>query len=221
MEQMSQTSNGVVNYPLQPNADETHDFNRIVFYTLVDEVTGEVKQQGSGSFVPDLEGCVRLYVQAPSNTYWDHAKLQFVALPQRGNENETFDWSTKTWQDMRDLEQHKAAKWIEIKQARDAAEYGGFDVPGVGRFDSDAVSVGKITGAVTLAQLAPEAYTVDWTLADNSVVTLDAAGMAGVGIALGQHVAAVHATGRLLREQIEGSNSVRFVRRVLWPQSAG
>lgn len=66
-----------------------------------------------------------------------------------------------------------------------------------------------------LAAMAP-GFTVDWTLANNSVRNLNAADLANVGAALGMHVAAQHAKARLLRSQIEAATTVAEVDAVTW-----
>lgn len=125
-----------------------------------------------------------------------------------------FDYATKRWIDPRTLQDFKSAKWQEIKLARSEAEFGGFDWDG-SRFDSDAISQSRIQGAVQLAAMSP-AFTVDWTLADNSVRTLDVAGMAAVGAALGAHVAAQHTQARGLRVQIDAATSSAQLENINW-----
>ena len=49
------------------------------------------------------------------------------------------------------------------------------------------------------------AFSIDWTLADNTVRTLNAADMIAVGVALGQHVNACHERARVLRGEIESA----------------
>ncbi len=107
------------------------------------------------------------------------------------------------------LNEVKAAMWAKVKQARAAAEYGGFTWDG-STFDSDPISQARITGAVTLAQTNP-AFSIGWTLADNSVRTLSAADMIAVGVALGQHVNACHEKARVLRAEIEAAMTVEDV----------
>ena len=107
------------------------------------------------------------------------------------------------------LNEVKAAMWVKVKQARAAAEYGGFTWDG-STFDSDPISQARITGAVTLAQTNP-AFSIGWTLADNSVRTLKAADMIAAGVALGQHVNACHERARLLRAEIEAAMTVEDV----------
>lgn len=122
------------------------------------------------------------------------------------------------WIDLRSLEQVKADCWAAIKAQRDAAEWGGFDTP-FGRFDSDPVSQAKIIGAaqlasVSLAQGTP--FTIEWTLQDNTSVSLDAAQMVAVGAALANHVNAVHQRGRQLRAQIEAAATIADLESITW-----
>lgn len=119
------------------------------------------------------------------------------------------------WVDGRDLDGHKASKWEEIKAARSAAEYAGFVWDG-STFDSDLVSQQKIMGAAQLAGLNPS-FTVDWTLADNTVRTLDAPEMTAVGVSLGAHVEAQYVIARGLREQITTAQSIAEVDAIVWP----
>lgn len=123
--------------------------------------------------------------------------------------------ATNSVVDTRTLDDRKTQKWVEIRGARDAAEFGGFTWDG-STFDSDATSQSRIMGAAQLAQLDPT-FTVDWTLADNSVRTLSADDMVAVGVALGQHVATQHATARTLRAQIQAAATAAEVAAVVWP----
>lgn len=140
----------------------------------------------------------------------------FVPFPPKPSDRHVFDWTTKSWVDPRSLEDLKAGKWLEIKRSRDAAEYGGFTWDG-SRFDSDPESQTKIIGAVQLASITGESFQIDWTLADNSVRTLNKQDMVGVGEALGSHVATQHVIGRQLRQQIENATTPEAVAAVTWP----
>ena len=137
-----------------------------------------------------------------------------VEFPEQPSRKHTFDYTTKQWIDPRTLQDLKDAKWKEIKAARSTAEYGGFTWD-VSTFDSDQISQGRITGAVTLAQMN-SAFTIGWTLADNTVRTLSAADMILVGQALGMHVAAQFATGQALRVQIEAAATAEEVSAIVW-----
>lgn len=112
------------------------------------------------------------------------------------------------------LEDVKQARWAELKRARDAAEYGGFFIPGLGAFQSDPASQRLITGSVVLAQLAVAQgapFSVTWTLADNSIADLDAEAMIAVGVALGMHVEACHVAGRVARSALEAASTAEEV----------
>lgn len=71
-----------------------------------------------------------------------------------------------------------------IKAARDRAESAGQHVDGIGTFDSDANSQRKLVGAIMAAQLQGAGFSIDWRMQDDSVVTLDAAQIAAVGMAI-------------------------------------
>lgn len=129
-----------------------------------------------------------------------------------------------TWQDWntlppsKTLEEARAEKWAEMKRRRSELEFGGFAWEGV-VFDSDAISVQKISSAVqlaVLAQMAGQPFDIDFTVADNSVVTLDASQMIAVGLALGTHVQAVYARGRVKRAAIEAAPTVAEVDAIAW-----
>ena len=129
-----------------------------------------------------------------------------VEMPVKPSAHHVFDWAAKVWVDPRSLQDLKDARWAEVRRERDSAEFGGFTWDG-SRFDSDALSQQRITGAVTLAMMN-SAFSIDWTLADNTVRTLNAADMIAVGVALGQHVSACHERGRVLRGEIAAATTV-------------
>lgn len=139
---------------------------------------------------------------------------QLVDMPARPGQYFVFDYTIKQWVDPRDLAQVKADKWEEIKQARTAAEYAGFVWDG-STFDSDPASQQKIIGASQWASLNP-AFEIDWTLADNTVRSLNSQQMQQVGQALGVHVNTVYEKGRTLRQQIESATTIPGVEAIHW-----
>lgn len=101
----------------------------------------------------------------------------------------------------------RAARWQEVKTLRTAAEFGGCATP-LGRVQTDERSIAKINGLVTMAMLAQAAaapFAIDFTLEDNSVVTLDAADAIALGTAAGAFVAAVYARSFELRTAIDAA----------------
>lgn len=103
------------------------------------------------------------------------------------------------------FEAARAEAWARIKFQRAAVEAGGADTP-FGRVDTDMESLLRITGAVQAASIARrngDTLTLDWTMEDNSIVTLDAPSLVAMGRAVALHVDAVHQHGRMLRDLIE------------------
>lgn len=104
-----------------------------------------------------------------------------------------------------DLDRLKAGRRAKVNELKLLHETAGAPTP-FGVVDSDDSSKIKITGLVNMALIATQSaqpFTEDWTLADNSVVTLDANGAITMGVAVGQFVAAVHAHARALKTQID------------------
>ena len=121
-------------------------------------------------------------------------------------------WANGSWQV--DLEEMRAAKVAEINAARDAAIAGGFEFNGV-RYDSDPKSVQRISGAVTLGILNP-AFETDWITFDNSVVRLNAAQLAGLGAAAGQHEATQIFRARQLKDQALAATTLEQLAAITW-----
>lgn len=118
-----------------------------------------------------------------------------------------------------DLENARARKWTEIKTERDALESGGFDLAGVGRFDSDTESRARIVGAAMAAKIARDAgqaYAIRWTLADNTTVELDADGVIDVGFALLAHTDGIHQRSRAMYALIHAAQSAEQVAGISW-----
>jgi len=108
------------------------------------------------------------------------------------------------------LEQLKDAHWLDVKQLRDQHIDGGCDVPTIGRFDTDVLSRSNINGAVTGAFMAKSAaapFAVQWKLADNSLVDLDADQMIHAGQIVLAHVSACHARSQAIGVAIVAAGS--------------
>ncbi|SEL11782.1 protein of unknown function [Roseateles sp. YR242] len=118
-----------------------------------------------------------------------------------------------------DLQKARDRRWAQIKQLREAHEFGPLTWDG-SVFDADERAQLRIMGAVQLAAQAVAAgqpFSMDWTLADNSIRTLSAADLMALGEALGQQVASAHETARLLREAIDAAATVAEVQSIDWP----
>ncbi|ABQ68534.1 hypothetical protein Swit_2175 [Rhizorhabdus wittichii RW1] len=110
------------------------------------------------------------------------------------------------------LEELRSARWSEAKDIRFMRMTGGCLVPGVGVVDTrnDPVSNSQlfVAGAAlsaTRAQMTGEPWSKEWTLADNSVVTLDAAQMIAIGDAVEAHLQACQDAGTAIRALIDAA----------------
>lgn len=126
----------------------------------------------------------------------------------------SWDANIGDWIDFRDLDQKKSYKWDEIKAERSAEEFGEF-IWGDYVFQCDEVSQRRIQGAVQLAAINPD-FSIDWTLADNSVVNLNAQNMIDVGVTLASHVSACHGRGRILRSEIDAATTQEELEAIFW-----
>lgn len=142
------------------------------------------------------------------------AHPQLTGAPRTPNAALVWNCDARQWVDIRNLQACKDIQWAKIKQARAAAEFGGFHWDG-SAFDSNPVAMQRISGAVQLAALAAD-FSVDWTLQDNTVRTLSATDMVGVGMALGAHSAVCHNKARALRAQIDAAQTSAEVLAIAW-----
>lgn len=164
------------------------------------------------------ENPLRIYIGPfpGSDHYHDIANNVPVSMPASPGPNYVFDYSAKQWSDPRSLVDVRAATWAAVKASRDAAINAPLVTPR-GTFDSDDRARANIGGSVALAQTLGTAFSAVYTLADNSAVTLDAAAMVSVGIAMGMKVQAAFATGRTLRAQIDAAATPAALALIAWP----
>lgn len=83
----------------------------------------------------------------------------------------------------------KIAAHAQVKALRELAKDGGLVTP-FGPLQTDPDSRTNINGAVQMAVILGDAFAVDWRMSDDSMATLDAAGMVQMGLIVGQHVSA-------------------------------
>jgi hypothetical protein len=137
-------------------------------------------------------------------------------IPPQPSENHEYDAQADMWIDTRTLDSVKARTWVRIKQARALAEAADFMCCGV-IYQADKERITGATQLALLAQAAGQPYCIEWTLSDNTHLTLDAAGMIAVGVALGAHVAGAFAIGLQLRGQIAAATSFEALDAIVWP----
>lgn len=130
-----------------------------------------------------------------------------------------WDITIKRWIKVPTFLAMQEAKWEEIKQIRSQKEFSPFTWDS-SEFDADSESQRKIQGAAQLAMIATSAnqsFSIDWTLADNTVRILSGADMISVGLALGTHVATQYEIARTLRTAIEATTTEEELNAITWP----
>jgi hypothetical protein len=151
------------------------------------------------------------------DAWWNGS--QWVAKGDRPGPWAVWDAQGKQWVDPRDLASLKAAHWIGIKAERDQREYGTFTWDG-SEFDCNRDSTAKIMGAVQTAMLSAQAgqsFSVDWTLADNTVRVMSGVDMISAGMTLMAAVSNLYETSRTLRAQIDAATTAEEVQAITWP----
>ena len=138
--------------------------------------------------------------------------------PARPSAHHTFDWTGKAWIDPRTLQDLKDAKWADIKRARDAAELGPFTYNGM-EFDGDLNAQRRLAAYISVSKSAIAAgreFVAEFTLADDTQVTLNAQDFVGIELAKVQSVATAFAHAAALRAQIDAALTPETVAAITW-----
>jgi hypothetical protein len=178
------------------------------------EVANDIAGPGETFHVGDAD-CISQYFDIDTEMVCDYSESE---IQSRHAYRPGFRWSRGQWVDERSLDQAKQQKWSEIKRARTAEEFGTFLVGGY-EFDCDKDSQTRINSAFQSAMDARtngEPFSIDWTLADDTNVTLARAQVIAVGRALQEHVNAVYDKSRQLRDQIASAVSIQELDGISW-----
>lgn len=151
------------------------------------------------------KGCVAVDDPPEDGMYYSGGSWH--KIPDAPGSGYVFDYATRQWLDVRSIGDVRAQRWDEIKQQREALEFGGFEYKG-NIYDSDQVSQGRILGAVNLG--------IDqvWTLADNSTLYLNSDELVDLYAALQEHISNLHERSRIAREKIESAQTIQEVEAV-------
>lgn len=176
---------------------------------------GEVAFVASGATIPSN---ATAYLGAGGSAIVAYTAPQKAAKAARPDYDA--DWSNvlMAWVDSRALLQAKNDQRAIIRLARESAESAGFSWDG-STFYSDPRSETRIIGSVVLAiiaSMASQPFSIDWTLSDDSVRTLDGADMIAVGVALGAHVDSIFTAERAQWVSIDAASTVDEVKAVAW-----
>lgn len=127
----------------------------------------------------------------PPKPWWDH----------------DIEWTGEGWE--LPLPVRQSRLWEKVKALRTEKEQGVAPTP-VGPVQIDEQSKTKINGILSMARLKEElgqGFAEPFTMADNSVVTLDNTSVRQVAAAAAQYVSQVYAHARALRAQIYAENA--------------
>lgn len=98
---------------------------------------------------------------------------------------------------------------LSVEKARRISA--GFEYDG-NVYDSDAVAVANITGAVAMVNAGAELPAgFAWTTADNIDVVMDGAKLIGLGQALNGHIFGIHAASRVAKLAVETAETIEDV----------
>lgn len=187
-------------------------------FTAYDRATGQVRYSGTAYDPASMaSSSTDILLNVKYSGGW-LADGVHHAQPKAPSPHHVFDWDVKQWQDPRTLQDLKDAKWAAIKQARDAAEFSTFTYNDM-VFDGDLNAQRRLASYISVSKSAIAAgqpFSADFTLADNSPVTLSAQDFVGIELAKVQAVAAAFSHGAMLRNQIELATVVAELTSIAW-----
>lgn len=143
---------------------------------------------------------------------------KLVRIPEQPSRDFQFNWKTKEWEDPRSLEDLKYLKWLEIKEARNAAEFAAFTYKRM-KFDNDPTSWRRLSDYISAAKSAislGEPFSVEFTLANDKVVTLSSTDLVNIEFARIRNVMKVFSHALKLRKQIQEAKSEKELSEVFW-----
>jgi len=153
----------------------------------------------------------------PTHALWREASVEFVNPSDYAGGNPDLvpieegwcgpfmvpDFANRTF--VPDLDAARAWMWERVKARRAQLETSTAPTP-FGAVQIDEKSKTKISGlalAATIALAAGAPFEEEFTIANNSVVVLDAEAAQAMGLAVAAHISAIYAVARDLRAQID------------------
>ena len=116
------------------------------------------------------------------------------------------------------IEELKIEKWDQIKLFRNMAEFGGFTWKDQ-VFDSGQLSLIRIGASVQqaiISKITSTAFSRNWTLKNNSVITCTSDDILSINEALTNHVDQCHAHSASLRVQLDAAKSSIQISNINW-----
>jgi hypothetical protein len=202
--------------------DPQSQVHPMVRYVIADE-DGEIRVRNTcpADVLPSISGAIECepgvfnslhYVAEGAVVPYTETQAADKATPHEA----WFKWSnaSMSWVDQRTLDDRKAMKLTQMKNARDAEQYGGFTWDS-STFDSNERSQSVLLGMFTTA-MANALPDVPYRLQDNSWRTITAADMPGIWAALQALVAGAFAQFAVLDADIAAATTAEEVDAIVW-----
>lgn len=197
-------------------------------YAIFDTATGRIDRiivapvgvaSATASCRPGEDFVSAIDRETDATHYVEPTTMALVPFPPKPDPCCYWSWADKSWHT--DFPKAKATRWADMKAARKAAIETPLVTP-YGTFDADPESADNIIRTAHLMQteaqtLAPgQQPTVDFTLADNSVVTLSAGEMVEVALLLAAQIQTAYARGREVRSAIDAATTDAQLQAITW-----
>lgn len=187
---------------------------------LMYDANGNITSVRSGSDKAVLNDVYGDYIITTDDFDYETSYIKGGELKQRpARESQACTWDNESESWAIDLSQYKVMAWQSCRAMRDAKEFAGFTYNG-NAYDSNAISQQRIQGAAQLAAMNP-AIQIDWTLQDNSSITLDGDSITSLAIEMFTHIASCHAAGRQVRTMINSAQTKEDVDDAIFFASQG
>lgn len=136
-------------------------------------------------------------------------------LTQPAQPSSSHEWSDDLFSWVLNMDMAKSSAKRMITEARNAEEKAGFMAYGK-LIDSDSLSVARITTSVQAAQAIGSTFSINWTCADNSVITLDHDQMIAMPALMSDVANAIHEKARSLKAQIDAATTPEEINAIQW-----
>ena len=184
-----------------------------------------LSKDAAAATAPSVSTVLDVWCKEWSADYSEKAKDIVEAHPEwtglpplRPGPNHLFDMGQQAWVDLRTLQDLKAAKWSEIKQARNTAELSNFTYNDK-VLNGDLHAQRRLSAYISVSKSALASgteFSAAFTLADNTETVFTAQDFVGIELAKVQAVAAVFAKGVWLRNQIEQASTDAELDSIAW-----
>ena len=186
-------------------------------YFVCDPITGELGQTGLADNWHELPGA-----EEGTPPDWAYYRLDGEWFPrtEAPTQFHEWNWELHCWLDLRDLDQLRIQRWKELKTLRTQQ----IEAPkqtSVGVFDANKDAQVNLANVISLTRMAAEKglpAEANFTLADNSRVTLTLEQLQTAALEMGVQVQAIYDEWSGLRSALQKAKSVEAINAVVWPE---